>query len=272
MELRSGAQELVWDPSAGGRLVSWRVHGHELLAHHGDHPVEYGMYPMAPWAGRVRGNTITAESAQRMGLARHEAIELQVNYQEWALHGTCFTAPVDSMIATVDAVVSRQVIPHWPWPAELVNTWTIHADGIDVTMTVHADEPSPVILGWHPWFSKDIDGAVARWSAAEASLSVRSEVLPTNEWIELSDSRGIYDDVFRCPDKRVDITWPQVLSMSVVSSHPWFVIFDELPDVFCVEPQTQIPNAWNEPIAGESDLVGPGSGVTLATQWRWRFP
>jgi aldose 1-epimerase len=272
MELRSGAQHLVWDPSTGGRLISWQVHGHELLARHSDHPVEYGMYPMAPWAGRVRGNTITAESVERMGLSPRGSIELPINHDPWALHGTCFTAPVDAMTMEGSTVVSRQQVPKWPWRAELVNTWTIHDDGFDITTTLSSETPCPVILGWHPWFRRDIDGAAGRWSAASARFSRRSEAMPTDEWIELSDSTGPYDDVFLCPEKCVDITWPDLMSMSIRSSHPWFVIYDQLPDAFCVEPQTQIPNAWNEPIAGESDLAEPGSDITLATQWRWRIP
>lgn len=269
MELRSGSQTLHWDPDLGGRLTSWRVGDVELLARRSDDPIEFGMYPMAPWAGRVRGNEITSESLRRMGVEAEAPLKLSVNYHPWAIHGTCFTAPVDSMMARDNTVVSRQVIPKWPWSAELVNTWTLHDDGFDVTMTVHSDEPSPVLLGWHPWFRRELRSSSVEWSVNSATMSVRSDSLPTDEWLTIADTSGPYDDVFRCPDNRVDITWPGVLALSVTSSHPWFVIFDEQPDAICVEPQTQIPNAWNDPLAGEPGEAGPGSDVTLTTQWRW---
>ena len=267
MELRIGRQSLRWDPDLGGRLISWQVDDLEILARHSDDPLEFGMYPMAPWVGRVRDNRISVADLARIGLGVGDDVALPVNYEPWALHGTCFTAPVDSMTATDNTVVSRQVIPQWPWPAELVSTWTILDDGIDASMTVQSAEPMPVILGWHPWFQRELRGASVQWSMNSATVSVRSDSLPTDEWLNIEDTTGPYDDVFCCPDQRVDITWPGVLSLAVRSSHPWFVIFDEQPDAICVEPQTQIPNAWRAPLAGESGLAGPGSSVSLNTSW-----
>lgn len=272
MELTSGLQRVQWDPDLGGRLVSWRVGDLELLPRRSDDPIEFGMYPMAPWAGRVRDNRISVEDLHRMGLRGDEPVALPNNYPPWALHGTCFTAPVDSMVATDSTVVSRQVIPQWPWPAELINTWTILENGIDVTMTVHSDVPSPVLLGWHPWFPRELRGASVQWSMPSATVSVRSDSLPTEEWLNIEDTSGPYDDVFHCPDNRVDITWPDVLTLSVTSSHPWFVIFDEQPNAICVEPQTQVPNAWRSPWSGESDISRLGAGVELTTRWRFGLP
>ena len=269
MELTRGLQSLRWDPDLGGRLVSWQVDDLELLAHRSDDPIEFGMYPMAPWAGRVRGNQISVESLRRMGIEATEALTLDVNYPPWALHGTCFTSAVDSMIVEDNSVISHQVIPQWPWSAELINTWTIYDDGLVATMTVRSDEVSPVILGWHPWFRRLIEGASARWSSADAEMSIRVDALPSDSWVHLTETSGPFDDAFRCPDNSVLIEWPGVLSLTVHSSHSWFVIFDEQPDAICVEPQTQIPNAWNHPLAGEPGVTGRGSDVTLTTQWRW---
>lgn len=271
MEIERGAQSLAWDPSLGGRLISWKVHGIELLAHHGDNPVEFGMYPMAPWAGRLQGNEISVESARRLGIEIPKPIALPVNYPPWALHGTCLTASVDSMIQIGDTVVSRQLVPSWPWSVELVNSWHFHDDGFDVTMSLQAAEVTPAILGWHPWFQRTIRGASASWSSAAATVSTRIDSFPSGEWLSLTEHPGPYDDVFHCPTRRVNIEWPGVIELSVDSSHHWFVIFDELPDALCVEPQTQIPNAWNSPLAGEPSAARPGSDLTLFTRWRWRI-
>lgn len=269
MEITLGPQSLVWDPELGGRLISWRVDDLELLARHGDHPVEFGMYPMAPWAGRVKDNRISVQELHRMGISRDEDMPLPVNYGPWALHGTCFAEPVDSMTTKENSVISRQFIPQWPWRVELINTWRITDDGFDVTMTVCSDEATPVILGWHPWFRRNLAGGSARWTSRGASMSVRAGAFPTDTWVSRADAPGPFDDAFRCPDQSVEIDWPGVLSLSIRSSEPWFVIFDELPDAICVEPQTQIPNAWNYPVAGEPAVAGPESDVTLITQWRW---
>jgi aldose 1-epimerase len=272
MQISKGAQSLTWDSDLGARLVSWKVHGIELLAHHGDDPVEFGMYPMAPWAGRVRDNAISPEAARRMGVDAPEGVDLDVNYGDWAIHGTCFTSPVDSMAQDADTVISRQLIPRWPWPTELVNTWRIRDDGFDATMTVKAEQASPVIVGWHPWFRRTINESSAKWSMDEATVATRDGAFPTEQWMDLTETDGPYDDAFHCPSKRVDITWSGVVSLTVQSSHPWFVIFDETDDAICVEPQTQIPNAWISPLAGEADVARPDAPVSLVTQWRWRIP
>lgn len=271
MEFSDGAQELRWDPGLGGRLVSWRVRGIELLAHHGDDPVEFGMYPMAPWAGRVRGNEIPTESLRRMGVDAQSPVKLDINYPPWALHGTCFTSPVDTMEVHEDTVTSRQRIPDWPWPVELINTWNIRDDGFDVRMTVKADQSSPVIMGWHPWFRRTLEGSSVRWSVDSATMAVRDGAFASGEWRDIADTQGPYDDAFKVPSKRVDITWPGVMSLSVQSSHPWFVIFDQADDAICVEPQTQFPNAWIDPVAGEAELARPGVDLHLDTKWRWKI-
>jgi aldose 1-epimerase len=271
MEISRGEQSFEWDLTLGGRLVSWRVHGLELLAHHGDDPVEFGMYPMAPWAGRVRDNAISPDAARRMGVDAPEGVALDINYPPWALHGTCFTSPVETMEGHDHTVTSRQRIPNWPWSAELINSWQIREDGLDVTMTVKTEQASPVILGWHPWFRRTIEGSFAQLSVDSAAMAVRDGAFANGQWLDIADTQGPYDDAFWVPSRRVDITWPEVLSLSVQSSHPWFVIFDELEDSICVEPQTQIPNSWIDPIAGESDVAIPGIDVNLATKWRWRI-
>lgn len=271
MEARRGDQYLAWDPDLGGRLTSWRIGEMELLAHHGDHPVEFGMYPMAPWAGRVRNNEISLRNLRRMGIDAHGPVELHVNYAPWALHGTCFTSPVDSMEVHEDTVISRQRVPNWPWPLELISTWHIRDDGFDVSVTVKADQPSPVIVGWHPWFRRTVEESSAHWSVDSATMAVRDGAFASGEWRDIVEAEGPYDDAFNVPSKRVNITWPGVISLSVQSSHPWFVIFDQADDAICVEPQTQIPNAWIDPVAGEAEVARPGVDVHLETKWRWRL-
>ena len=52
-ELRAGGARVAIDPQAGGRLSSLEVDGLELLVPRSSEPLVWGLYPMAPWAGRV---------------------------------------------------------------------------------------------------------------------------------------------------------------------------------------------------------------------------
>ncbi len=42
------------DLDAGGRIASWVVGDLELLVGREADPMRWGLFPMAPWAGRVR--------------------------------------------------------------------------------------------------------------------------------------------------------------------------------------------------------------------------
>lgn len=274
MILEAHEQRLEWEPERGGRLISWQVHGREVLAHHGEHPVEYGMYAMAPWAGRLGKNVVRSVDMARLGVPLSGDLDAEVNYPPWALHGTCFTAPIDQVEQRTESLVTRQRIPGWPWRAELVSEWLLVHGGLNLRLSVEAEEPCPAIIGWHPWFRKDIDGAQARWQASSGRMAVRDPksergAFPSGEWCDVHALTSSVDDAFVIPDHTVTVTWPGALELQVQSSHPWFVIFDELPDALCIEPQTQLPNAWHSPVDGDPDIARPGHPLVLTTQWRW---
>jgi aldose 1-epimerase len=270
VQVQIGVQRFTWLPERGGRLTSWCVDDIEILGSNGEHPVAYGMYAMAPWAGRIAENTISFKDAQRLGVALREDFVADINHDGWAIHGTCFTDPVDEMEWDGNYMRMRQRVPRWPWHAEVVTEWRIHEDGFETRLTLASTEPSPVILGWHPWFRKVIQGAAAQWSIESAVMAVRRDSMPTNQWLAKSETVGPYDDVFKSPNRSAAIRWPGVVSLSIESSHPWFVVYDEPSEVFCVEPQTNIPNAFRAPYGGEPEIADVGRAVTLTNRWKWQ--
>jgi aldose 1-epimerase len=272
VEVHIGPQRFVWEPERGGRLVSWHVDDVELLGSNGEDPVAYGMYAMAPWAGRIEDNTIRVADARRMGVNLQEDFRADINHDPWAIHGTCFTDPIDGFEIDGSLVRTSQVVARWPWRAELITEWRIHDGGFETQLMLRAEEPSPVILGWHPWFRKVIRGATAEWSMESAVMGVRQGAFPSGRWLAKSETVGPYDDVFNSPTCSAQIRWPGVIDLTIESSHPWFVVYDEPADVFCIEPQTNIPNAFREPHAGEPDVADAGVTVLLTNRWGWRRP
>ena len=269
MEIEYGAQRFRWAPEIGGRLESWLIDGIELLGKAGDHPVEFGMYAMAPWAGRIRNNTIHAQDMKPLGVDLQGDFHADINYQMWALHGTCFTDPLDHVEVEGNVVRMQQKIPRWPWEAELVTEWTLLDNGVEINLSLDSQEASPAILGWHPWFWKTLRGSQAQWSIDSAAVAVRDGAFVTGEWVPQSATSGPYDDVFHSPLNTAIIQWPDVLTLSICSSHPWFVVFDERNDVLCVEPQSNIPNAFAAECADEHDVASADASVSLRTRWEW---
>jgi aldose 1-epimerase len=75
---------------------------------------------------------------------------------------------------------------------------------------------------------------------------------------------GPYDDAFEVPDGRVEITWPGALRLTCESDTRWLTVFDELPDLVCIEPHTGPPGGLARAAA-----VTPGAARRASVRWSW---
>ena len=263
--LRTDRQSLSFDPDLGGRRIIKKVDGLEVLACAGTQPVEHGMYAMAPWAGRLRDNRITREQRERWGFPGAEYAPA-ATFAGWALHGTCLDASIDEWRIDGSRIEMRQRIPGWS--ATLVTQWSVTGLQAESRLTVEADEPTPALLGWHPWFPSVLDGSPATWTL-RGECAVREGAFASGEWQTWVDGQRRVDDAFHVPDRTATITWgPRALT--VRNSDPWFVVFDERHDALCVEPQNGPPNAFDTPLRGDAPVARPGAPVTMTTTWEWR--
>ena len=264
--LSVGSMSVVVDPSDGGRAVSWTVAGRELLMHHGDDPIEHGMYPMAPWAGRIRGNTVPTGSGTH---------PLPETYGPWALHGTVVTKPMQVVSLTItddraDLELVSDSHPEWPWPMVVRTRWTLHGQALTTQIEVEASgEPFPAVVGWHPWFAKMLDGVAAQWQAEIDGMLVRDgSALPAAYAADVTP--GPHDDAFSVPSGECRVTWPGVLTLQIVADSGWYVVFDELPDALCVEPQTGPPDGLVDHEWSPVQVASPGRPVRQTVSWQVR--
>jgi aldose 1-epimerase len=260
--LRVGDVEIVLDLDAGGRAVSWQVGDLSLLAHHGDEPVEYGMYPMAPWAGRLRDN----------------AHEFPITFGAWAIHGVALDAPVDILDSTQTDDLSRVVLRvadsgTWPWPMAIDIIWELRPRELTTAIVVHAlEEEFPAVVGWHPWFVRSLGrGRPLAWLTDAESLVERGDDhLPTGRLLPAVDSHGPYDDAFVVPSGIARVWWPGALEIEITNDAPWYVVFDELPDAACVEPQSGPPDGVNDSLIMPVPMAVPGRPHAMVTMWVMR--
>ena len=130
VRLSAGAHAIVVDVGAGARATSWTVDGLELLGGAGSGPVEFGMYPMAPWSGRLRGNQVTWNGEHHI---------LPISHEGWALHGTCLDRPGRVVAQDATSVVVRfDDHPAWPWRAAVQLSWTVEPTMLVTTLAVEA--------------------------------------------------------------------------------------------------------------------------------------
>jgi aldose 1-epimerase len=269
--LRAGKAALTIDPAAGGRLSSLVVDGYELLVTEGFGPIEWGCYPMAPFAGRIREGRFTF---------RGRSYEVDRNLPPHAIHGTVFERPWDVTLHDVDsAELAIDLGPGWPFAGRVTQSTVLRHDGLDATLVLEADEPMPAWLGWHPWFRRSLrrmpdDTRSASPSAyldfsAERMYRRDSNGLPTGNLVD--PTSGPWDDAFIDVARPPRLRWPRVMTLDISSTADVWVIFDERPEGICVEPQTAPPDAVNLP----GDLVPiaePERPVSISMGWRWSRP
>jgi len=262
IELRAPGVSCTIEPEAGGRIATLTVGNRQLLVgpDADGHPMYWGSYPMAPFAGRVREG--------RFAFDGHE-YQLELNHPPHAIHGAVFTQPwsVSDFSETLVAM-SCGLEDHWPFGGAVTQRIELFGERIEFSLAVTADDLAmPAQVGWHPWFVKP---DVARLEFGR--MYVRgSDGIPTGEVV--APPPGPWDDCFVEPRGQLELEYTDLV-VRVESDCDFWVIYDEQDNATCVEPQSGPPNGFN--MAGKNAFtrLEPGAVLqrTMTVSWRRRIP
>lgn len=256
--LTSGRAALEVDPADGGRWTSLRVDGLELLtgADVAGVPagVQRGCFVMAPYAGRLGDGRLTFQG---------RTWQLPVDAPPHAIHGHVFDVPWE---IEAPGVLAVRLAHPWPFAGTVRQELVLTDDGLDARVVLHADEPMPATLGFHPWFARRLarGGDVELLVEPAEQYATDEQALPTGELV--TPTGGPYDDCFLGMAAPPRLVWPGALELTVASSDDHWVVFDRLPHAVCVEPQTGPPDAV---ALGRADVVPAGGTLSLQMQLRW---
>ena len=255
LHLSAPGVDLVVDLASGGRIASLVVDGRELLKTSGDGPLSWGAFPMAPFAGRLRDATLTFAGTRR---------QLPANLPPHAIHGTVF----DRRWHVVDdATIAIELGPDWPFAGGVVQRFELSADHLTCRMELHADEPMPASIGWHPYFVRRIP-----WVAGALQLDLDAGAMYVRDAAGIAtDERippppGPWDDCFTDVRRPPVLRWPGFLELTIESDCPDWVVYTVPEDTICVEPQTAPPDALN----ADPTVVQPDRPLIAEMTWRWR--
>ncbi|MFR9724467.1 aldose 1-epimerase [Streptomyces sp. MS19] len=259
MVLRAGDTELTVRPDQGARLSSLRIAGTEVLRQ-GD---RYGSFVMAPWCGRTRDGRFTD------GGTVHQ---LPRDAGPHAIHGTVRRRAWRTVRADAgSAAFLCDLTDPWPWPGRVTQLVELAPDGGGLTLTLGVEtlgDSFPAQAGWHPWFlralapgGRDVEiGFDAAWQEERGE-----DHLPTGR--RIAPEPGPWDDCFGMPDGvDVTLTWPELLELKVASRAPWAVVYDEMAEAVCVEPQSGPPDGLNSAPRRVTEL----EPLEISTTWTWR--
>jgi aldose 1-epimerase len=260
--LRQEDAILTIDPALGARFASLVVNGHELLVTEGEGPIRWGCYPMAPFAGRIRAGRFAFQG---------RAYGVPVSMPPNAIHGTVLDRSWEVIGQGDDHVeLATDLGPYWPFAGQAIQAVALVPGGLEATLEVRAAEPMPVVIGWHPWFRREIGGAsVALDFEARWMYERDPDGLPTGATVPPTPRP--WDDAFSDIVVPPRLTWPGAIRLDLRSTAPFWVVFDEEPHAICVEPQTAPPDAFNlaAAIGVEPPSVTPERPATVAMAWRW---
>lgn len=262
--LRLEAADVSVNVSAadGGRLTSLVVGQHELLITEGYGPIQWGSYPLAPFGGRIRDGAFTFGG---------RSYQLPINMPPHAIHGTVFDRP---WTVLDDTTLSIDLGSDWPFAGRVTQRFALTPDGLDISLTLEADVTMPAMLGWHPWFRRELTGTQARPLPASAAVELSFEPgamylrdadgIPTGERIR--PTTGPWDDCFTDVGADPVLTWPGVLEVEIGSTCDHWVVYSEPTYAICVEPQGGPPDAINH----QPTIAAPGVAMTETMSLRWR--
>ncbi len=259
IDLSTGEAHVEIDELHGGRIVRLEVAGLDLLVPREKHERNYGAFPMAPWAGRIRHGAFTFDGVEH---------QLPLNKPPHAIHGTVRDQrwKVDSSTHNA-AVISTALVEPWSFEGRVVQRVSLLHDSLSLEMEVHVGaEPMPVTCGWHPWWSRQL----ARGEPIEIELHAASmykrddEGIPTGEFVTVQSPP--WDDCFTDLHSPVAVLrWPGAATVTIESDCPCVVVFTEPEHAVCVEPQSGPPDAFNL----EPHVVEPGEPLVVHARWEW---
>lgn len=236
----------------GGRVSSLVVHGHELLVERASDPLAWGMYPMVPFAGRVRDGLITFAG---------QSVQLPVTMGAHAIHGYGFVTPWE---VVGDGEIRFDFREPWPWRGSATQHFELTDGSLTITMGVDAIDRQPVQVGWHPWFRRDIGtGHTASLDFDPAAMFARDAVgMPSSE--RIAPTPGPWDDCFTNLASDPRLSWGDI-SIELSSSADCWTVYDEPAHAMCVEPQTGPPNQVND----DPHIVEAGEAFSATFTIHW---
>lgn len=255
--LESADARAVLD-TTGGRLSQLTVRGHDLLVPFSNRWTLSGCYPMVPWAGRLDHGRF------RFGGVDHE---LPITMEPHAIHGVATAVAWDQV---GDGRMRVDLAEGWPLGGVAEVSYGLDESMIRCTVSVTAtDRAMPAVIGFHPCFARELGGHRDRLTFDPGFMWERGDDhLPTGHMLR-PPPPGPWDDCFGAVSSPPRLSWGDTVAVELRSPTDTWVAFDQLDAAICVEPQTDIPNAFN---LGRGAVLAPGDSLSLTLDISWHPP
>jgi aldose 1-epimerase len=274
-------------PDAGLRVGSLVVAGRELLVRENGHAATWGIFPMAPWAGRMAKAKFTDLAG-----ATHQ---FPPTWGDHAFHGRLYQSSANEQSVAGDG---RSAVMYAPldgtagWPlnarasvaAEL--SGNVAAGVLTITLTITAEVEQLVTAGWHPCFrrflldanSRSEVGAEGVLAFAPTGVLARDASMPGLHLVDVVQpavdggvaapgAGATWDDPFVGVTAPPQIAWGDdlVLTLAAGPAVTHWMVYDP-DDALCVEPQAGPPDAVHR---GGAIRLSAGESLSVPLTLSW---
>jgi len=253
LTLNAGDARLTVDLVAGGRISSFSIGDAELIVPQAvdPNPLNWGCYPMVPFAGRLRNGSLQFDGAIHA---------LPRTLGPHAIHGYGFTSEWHRLD---DNAIEWNFTEPWPFTGRAIQRFELAERHLTITMEVLAHQRQPMQVGWHPWFQRETAAGILEFELPAASMyRLGSDGIPDGTLI--TPPPGPWDDCFTALANEPVLRWGDLtLKLSADADH--WVVYDRPDHAICVEPQTGPPNGVNS----APEVLDAGQTLTTSFTLRW---
>ena len=269
LSLQSGSTSLVLDPENGGSIlrytsetdegtIEWmRPAGKKGLK--GD-ILDLSCFPLIPFSSRIRDGCFRFNDQE---------FRLPLNFspEKHTIHGHGWKAPwqVMEQSATKTQLQYDHQPGEWPWSYRALQFYELEEEKLSIRLELQntSNSAMPVGMGLHPYFVRTprarVKAACDRmWVNDEEVMPMRLDPLPPDRNIRkgLEVESGFIDNTFTGWERRAMIEWPEWNAGLVIESEApldFLVVYAPLKeDFFCVEPVSNVTDAFNMMARGET--------------------
>jgi aldose 1-epimerase len=281
--------ELVIAPEAGGSIASLDWQGLPVLRHASEDglkardPLSTASFPMVPYAGRIVDGVFEWGGVTT-------AIPRNMDGADHPLHGNGWRNVWQSGERSQDRLTLRYLHTGdetWPWAFEATQSFTLHADHVEMTLSVTSNDPRPFPsnLGPHPYFvakdaiiSFDVE---ALWETSGDALPVSLARPPVvDQLANGAPARELrLDHCFDGWRGAAKVSWPthcvEMTASVQAQGHEQDCTRIQLytpegADFFCLEPVTARPAGFQSSDPFALGIVELQTGETLSITTRLR--
>lgn len=268
IELKSDDLHLGLAPEIGGSIAFLRWRGIELMrplsAEAADRRDVLGVasFPMIPYANRIDGNRFSFAG-------RDYDVEPNNGTERFNVHGSGWKSAWT--IAEHTPALARLALDHHgtddPYHYSATQSFHLQADSLTLETTIEnrGMRAMPFGFGHHPWFQREAGvtlafSANAFWlEAPDGVAGDRISLAPELDFAKGAPlPSGWRNNNYGGWNGLAEIRWPARGVGLRMEADPIFghlmLYADPAKDVFCLEPQTNVPCAFNKAERGETGL------------------